>query len=196
MPKPRSKLFLRSIVAGYWPRAVLAVLVVVLMRWLGRRLPPADRKLAFSADAHQPAFTEEQMQRAKEEEAESIVDAALVEKVVLVSLVSVIFAHVLPDVRSSDLQLAVGVGVLVAINTALSHWLARRGTEWVSVIRQFAVMAVVNFGLVLIYSLLLPEFDGSINLGTSLFFVLLLTLLVTMFDRYRQVYLMRFGASA
>jgi hypothetical protein len=43
-----------------------------------------------------------------------------------------------------------------------------------------------------VYSLLLPEFDGSIDLGPTLFFVLLLTLLVTLFDRYRQVYLMRF----
>jgi len=49
-------------------------------------------------------------------------------------------------------------------------------------------MAAVNFGLVLIYSFILPRFDGSINLGNTLFFVLLLTLLVTMFDRYRPFY--------
>ena len=53
-------------------------------------------------------------------------------------------------------------------------------------------MAVVNFGLVLVYAFLLPNFDGSINLGNTLFFALLLTLIVTLFDRYRQVYLARF----
>jgi hypothetical protein len=34
--------------------------------------------------------------------------------------------------------------------------------------------------------------DGSINLGNASFFALLLTLLVTLFDRYRPVYLARF----
>ncbi len=185
--------------ANLWliPAAIaLVVLIIVLLRWLNRRLPHADRKLAFPADAHQPAFTDEQVREAAAEEARSIVDAALVEKIVLVSLVSIIFAHVLPDVRTSDLQLAVGVGFVVLVNTALSHWLARRGIEWPSVLRQFVVMMFVNFGLVLVFALLLPEFDGSISLGTTLFFVLLLTLIVTMFDRYRQVYLMRFGLSA
>jgi hypothetical protein len=173
----------------------LAVLIVILVRWPARRLPPADRKLAFSADAHRPTFSEEQMHGARAEEARSILDAALVEKVVLVSLVSIIFAHVLPDVQVSDLQLAVGIGFVVVVNTALSHWLARRGIEWASVLRQFVAMMVVNFGLILVYAFLLPEFDGSINLVNTLFFVLLLTLLVTMFDRYRQVYLVRFGQS-
>ena len=184
--------------ANLWiiPVAIaVATILVVLIRWLARRLPPADRKLVFSADAHQPAFTEEQARDARAEEARSIVDAALVEKIVMVSLVSIIFAHVLPDMRASDLQLAVGVGFVVAINTVLSHWLARRGTEWASVLRQFVIMAAVNFGLVLVYAFLLPESDGSINVGTSLFFVLLLTSIVTMFDRYRQVYLMRFALS-
>jgi hypothetical protein len=56
-------------------------------------------------------------------------------------------------------------------------------------------MSLVNFGLVLVYSFLLPNFDGSIDLGNTLFFVLLLTLIVTLFDRYRQVHLIRFATS-
>jgi hypothetical protein len=182
--------------ANVWiiPVAIgVVVIILLLIRWLVGRLPPADREPALSADAHRPAFTPEQARAAKAAEARSIVDAALVEKVVLVSLVSIIFAHVLPDVRASNLQLAIGVGFVIVINTALSHWLARREFEWASLLRQFIVMAGVNLGLVLVYAWLLPEFDGSINLGTTLFFVLLLTLLVTLFDRYRQVYLMRFG---
>ena len=42
---------------------------------------------------------------------------------------------------------------------------------------------------------LAPDFDGSIDLGNTLFFVLLLTLIVTLFDRYRQVYLRRFATN-
>ena len=113
----------------------------------------------------------------------------------MISLVSIIFAQVLPGVQASNLELAIGVAFVITINTALSHWLARRGTEWKSALREFIVMSVVNFGLVLVYAFLLPNFDGSINLGNTLFFVLLLTLIVTLFDRYRQVHLMRFAAS-
>jgi quinol-cytochrome oxidoreductase complex cytochrome b subunit len=121
---------------------------------------------------------------------------ALVEKIIMVSLISIIFAQVLPDVRATNLELAVGVAFVIAINTLVSHWFARRGTEWTSIIRQFIVMAVINFGSVLLYSFLLPAVDeaGSINLGNTLFFVLLLTLLVVLFDRYRAVYVARFAA--
>jgi hypothetical protein len=174
---------------------VVIVLLVVAAWWLvTRRLPPADRKLAFAADAHQPSFSAEQVQRAKASEAQRILDSALVEKILLISLLSIIFARVLPDVQSSDLQLAIAVAFVITINTALSHWLARRGTEWPSVLRQFAVMGVVNLGLVLVYGWLAPNLEGAINLANTLFFVLMLSLMVTLFDRYRQVYLMRFDS--
>jgi hypothetical protein len=188
--------WLDILTANLWiiPAAVVvAVLLVLLVRWIAKRLPPADRKLSFDADAHQPAFTEEQVRRARTSQISRLLDSTLLEKIVLVSLVSIIFAQVLPGVRASNLELAVGVAFIIVINTALSHWLARRGTEWTSMVREFFIMAAVNFGLVLVYAFLLPNFDGSINLGNTLFFVLLLTLIVTLFDRYRQVYLMRFA---
>ena len=54
------------------------------------------------------------------------------------------------------------------------------------------VLAAVNLGLILTYALLRSRFDAPVSLANALFFVLLLTLLITLFDRYRQVYLMRF----
>jgi uncharacterized membrane protein YbaN (DUF454 family) len=201
-----------------WPGIFLAVLAVVALvlvaawRFARRRLPPADRVLAFAADAHQPmvrpfgsaqgrpcspqAFTEEQVRSAVASEASRIVDAALVEKIVLITLVSLSFAQVLPDVQSSNLQLAIGVALVVTINTALSHWLARRGFGWAFALGQFMAMAVVNLGLILAYAFLRSRFDAPVSIGNALFFVLLLTLLVTLFDRYRQVYLMRLARTA
>jgi hypothetical protein len=172
----------------------VALVLVAAWRFARRRLPPADHTLAFSADAHQPTFTVEQVRSAVASEASRIVDAALVEKIVLITLVSLSFAQVLPDVQSSTLQLAVGVALVVTINTALSHWLARRGFGWAFALGQFVVMGVVNLGLILAYALLRSRLDTPVSRGDALFFVLLLTLLVTLFDRYRQVYLMRFGA--
>jgi hypothetical protein len=194
--------------------AMLAAVALVLVAacWFARqRLSPADRALAFSADAHQPmvrpfgsaqgrpcspqAFTAEQVRSAVANEASRIVDAALVEKIVLITLVSLSFAQVLPDVQSSNLQFAIGVALVVTINTALSHWLARRGFGWAFTLWQFMVMTVVNLGLILTYAFLRSRFDDPVSMGNTLFLALLLTLLVTLFDRYRQVYLMRFGTS-
>jgi hypothetical protein len=184
-----------------WPGTFLAVfagvalVLVAAWRFARRRLPPAERALTFSADAYQPTFTVEQVRSAVASEASRIVDAALVEKIILIALVSLSFAQVLPDVQSSNLQLAIGVALVVTINTALSHWLARRGFGWAFALGQFVVMAVVNLGLILTYALLRSRFDALVSMGNALFFALLLTLLVTLFDRYRQVYLMRFGPS-
>lgn len=189
---------LGEIIAAYPGVFVAAILLVVLIvivvyRLAKRYLPPAGRKLAFSANVHQPAFSAELSWRARTMEAQTIVDAALLEKVVMVSLVSVIFAQVLPEVNATNLQLVVGVALVVTINTVLSHWLARRGIGWVSILRQFIVMAAINSSLVLAYAGLLPYIGGSLDLATTLFFALLLTLIIVLFDRYRQVYLMRFA---
>jgi hypothetical protein len=175
--------------------AFAAVVLILVAAWwlLRRRLRPADRVLAFSADAHQPAFTTEQVRSAVASEARQIVDAALVEKIVLVSLVSLCFAQVLPGVQATDLQLAIGVAIIVVLNTVLSHWLARRGFGGAFTLQQFIVLAVVNSAVLLVYAALRTRFEEPVNIANVLFFVLLLSLLATLFDRYRQVYLMRFG---
>jgi hypothetical protein len=173
---------------------VVVVLLLVAAWWLlRRRLRPADRALAFSADAYQPAFTTEQVRSAVTSEARHIVDTALVEKIILVSLVSLCFAQVLPGVQATDLQLAIGVALVVILNTVLSHWLARRGFGGAFTLWQFIVLAVVNSAVMLAYAALRTGLENPVSIANVLFFVLLLTLLVTLYDRYRQVYLMRFG---
>jgi hypothetical protein len=167
---------------------VVAILIVVIARWVIKRLPPADWPFSIDANDHldiSPAALESQEANGG---SERFFNNVLFEKIALVSLVSIIFAQILPDVRASNLELAAAVAFVIILNTVVSHWLARRGTTWRSTLTQFVAMAAVNFGLVLIYSFILPRFDGSINLGNTLFFVLLLTLIVTMFDRYRPYY--------
>jgi hypothetical protein len=182
--------------ANLWVIPVLVVAVVLILvvaRWIARRLPPPDWGLKVAADPIPAAFAEGNEDNDMNTQSERFVNAALIEKIVLISLVSAIFAQVLPGVQASLLEIAIGVAFVIVINTALSQWLARRGTDWGSALRQFIVMSAVNFGLVLVYAWLLPNFDGSINLGNTLFFALLLTLIVTLFDRYRPVHLMRFA---
>lgn len=56
-------------------------------------------------------------------------------------------------------------------------------------------MALVNAGVALAFHVLLPVDDGSIRLGNALFFALLLTLLVTLYHRYRPLYEARLAPS-
>jgi hypothetical protein len=186
-----------EILAARWPLVIIFVSALALAlwagwRWLVPRLPPADHPLALDAEAQRPRFTTAQVRRAVESEARQIVDAALLEKVLLISLVSVSFAHVLPGVGASDLQLALVLGLVVTLNTALTHLLARRRFGWAFTLRQFVIVGALNAALALLYVTLRSALGHATSLGNALFFALLITLLITLFDRYRQVYLMRF----
>lgn len=173
----------------------IAILIVIgAWRFVRRRLPPADRALALSAAAHRPAFTEDQAWGALASEARHIVDGALVEKVALTTLVSLSFAQVLPEVRATDFQLTVGLALVVVANTMLSHWLMRRGFVWALSHWEFIVIGATNLVLILAYSVLRSRAGERVRVGNAVFFALLLALLVTLFDRYRQVYLMWHGS--
>src|SRR5690606_30065886 len=104
----------------------------------------------------------------------SLLDAVMVEKIVFLALISVIFAQVLPDVRSSDLGIAVGVALLVVLNAIVSELLYRRGRSWTTSVEAFLAMLAINVGIVFADSLLSPRSDSP-TLNT-LFFVLLLSL--------------------
>jgi len=180
---------LRTSIWAWVAVVVLVALVIVFIRWLLRRLPAADWKLKLEAEPL-PAGSG----GGSKTQPERFFNSALLEKIIMVSLVSSIFAQIVPGAQSTFLQLAIAVAFIIIVNSLLSQWLARRGTEWGSIVIEFIVMSVVNFGLVLVYAFLLPRFDGSINLGNTLFFVLMLTLLVTLYDRYRPLHLERFAA--
>jgi hypothetical protein len=174
---------------------LISLILVAVWLILKQRLPPADRKLAFAADAHQPAFTTAQVRQAIEVEARIIVDAALGEKIILVSLVSLCFAQVLSGVVATNLQVAASVTFVVILNTALSHWSARRGFGWAFTTQQFVLLALVNSLALLIYSLLRAMLGESVIITNAIFYVLLFSLIITLYDRFRQVYLMRFSHS-
>ncbi|MDY9925341.1 hypothetical protein [Methanosarcina sp.] len=165
-----------------------AVFLLGMAWWLIRDLPPTRPGLEIAATPVVAAPAVPPTPKIGNEQRERLIDNSVVEKIVLVSLITIIFAQILPGVRASNLQLATGMAVLIIINTALSHWLARRGTHWKSIVREFVVMSAVNLGIVLAFNFLLPRYDGSINLFNTLFFVLLLTLNITLYDRYKVLH--------
>jgi hypothetical protein len=173
----------------------LCILLIALAGWrfIRNRLAPAERQMAFSADAHEAAFTAAQVREAVDLEARQVLDTALVEKVILVTLVSISFAHVLVGVQATDIELTAGVAFVVVMNTALSHWLARRGYGVAFTLQQFVVLVSANSFVMLVYVLFRRMAGDYVAMGNAIFFVVLFSLLVTLFDHYRQVYLMRFS---
>jgi hypothetical protein len=168
----------------------IGALVLAAAWWvLTRKAPAPDHR--FQLVVADPFGDAELRRRVAALDTGRLFDLALLEKVALTTLVTVIFSQILPDVQSTPLQLAIGVGTLVVANTAVSEWLVRRGTGWETAARQFVAMGLINAGLVVAADLLLPIRNGDIRLGNTLFFVLLITLLVTLFDRYRPIYVAR-----
>lgn len=108
----------------------------------------------------------------------------LIEKVIFMSIISVIFAQVLPGIQSSNLGIAIGIALLVVSNAVVSEWLRRRGREWSTVVAEFFAMLAINVGLVTLDALLGATSRPRPNLNT-LFFVVLLSLLISLFDRMR-----------
>ncbi|MCH7625450.1 MAG: hypothetical protein IIC83_05965 [Chloroflexi bacterium] len=172
---------------------LLVALVLIATWWLIRRLPATDWSLTFLADTHLESNGGPAADASTGIRTQKFLNMAFVEKIVMVSLVGIIFAQVLPDMRASSIEIIVAGIILILINTSLSQWLARQGSGWTATFREFIVLLAVNFVLILIIAILLPTFDGSINLVNVIFFTLLFTIVTTMLDRFRQQHLGRFA---
>ncbi len=176
--------------------AVVALLIAVLYWFLTRRLPPADWRFSFDTDAHGSDVSAQDVVAAQQMLARRFWDTELREKFVLVSLVTVIFSRILPNAQASVMSVAVGVGVVIVANTVVSELLVRRGVHWSAAVLEFVVMAVVNALVVAVFFAILPFTGGSIDTPATLFAVLLLTLLVTLYDRFRPYYVARSAQAA
>lgn len=167
-----------------------AVFLLAMAWWLLRDLPPVSREgLKFEALPVAAAPVIPSTPKKVKEQRERLITRQVLEKIALISLLTIIFAQILPGVRANSVQIAIGVAIFVIINTSLSHWFSRRGRQWKSIMQEFVVMSAVNLGLILLFNFFLPRYDGSLNLGNTLFFVLLLTLIVTLYDRYWQLHI-------
>jgi hypothetical protein len=174
---------------------VVAVVVFVVVAWwvITRKLPPADRPLTFNADSNQPKVDSDRIERMRRQMASKVLDRELVEKIVLVGLVSIIFGRMLPGVEASPLGIAVGVAIVIVVNGWISDWLIRRARTlgYHTATRQFLGTLVVNIVIVEIGQLILDVLQGP-TLYHALVFVLLLSLIVTLYDRYRPIHVTRF----
>lgn len=151
------------------------------------RLPDPDGNWRFAADPMPEKMDEPSEQFAWHAQWGAIRIWATAEKIVLVGLLAVVFAQSLPGVRASNLQLFVGVGGLVVVNTAFTLAMARRRTSFASLGVAFFARLVANVVFVLVSDLLLGREGGDIDFIDTLFFLSLISLITTVHDRYRPV---------
>ena len=185
-------------VPWFGPAIVVALLGVCLVYWFAvrPRQPAPDWSWHVAADPL-PANAVTVAARNRWVAAHGrLLSAGTLEKVVLVGLLWVIYSQVLPGTETTSRQLFLGTAAFVVVNAAVSLWVARsaRGVEPVLVAFGFRVL--MNVGLVVLAGWLLARGDGELNRGNALFFVLLLSLITLLDDRYRPVYEMRFSAAS
>jgi hypothetical protein len=182
-----------------WVFIGLGIVIVALIlgiRWVFQhKLPPAEWPLSFDADAHGTGVTEEGVQAQVRALSSRIWTRELLEKMVMMSMIIFIFSKIIPGTDTTNLQLTLGVAVLIIINAALSEWFARHGRTYETAAQQFFAMAAINAGIIVAFDLLAAWRDRSFHVGAALFFALMLTLLIVLYDRYRPIYLARVAAA-
>ena len=142
---------------GSPPLIVGAVLVGLAILWfvVRPRLLPADWSWRVAADP-----LPEEMDTAAERDAWTAANVRVwswstLEKVVLIGLLSTIYARILPGLEVSDLRMFVGIAAYVVVNAAISIAFAKRAGTREGLAGDFGVRVVVNLGLVLLARLVL-----------------------------------------
>ncbi|NLO27266.1 MAG: hypothetical protein GX113_03665 [Actinobacteria bacterium] len=111
----------------------------------------------------------------------------LVEKVALVSAVSVIFGQILPGMEANGIRTAFFVSLTVVIGDFLLRWTLRRFMILVGTWVDVSMMAVLNFFFVLLFQFIIP-YAPRHNLAPALIFASLITLFVALYDGCRPIY--------
>jgi hypothetical protein len=174
-------------VPWFAPLIITAVLAGLAILWfvVRPRLITPDWAWRVAADP-----LPEEMDSAAERDAWTaanvkVLSGSTLEKVVLIGLLSTIYARILPGLEVSDLRMFMGIAAYVVINAGISLVFAHRAGSREGLAGDFGVRVVVNAGLVILVRLILGP--GALDATDTLFFVLLLSLLVTMHDRFAPV---------
>ena len=152
------------------------------------RLLPPDWGWRLAADPMPDEMDTAAEQSAWHAQWGSIRSWATLEKVVLVGLIAVVYGNILPGVRSTTLELFLGVAVVVVVNAAFTLALARRSWSTQSMALAFLARMVANVVIVVRRGLAVaPRRRRPRRGSTTVFFMSLISLITTLHDRYRPV---------
>jgi hypothetical protein len=154
--------------------AAIAILVGVAV-WLYRKAPPKD--WSFRVDVDKPLPYDDIADRPQQP---LWIAPPFAEKLLLVGLIAAIYVSVL-DLDTPIYRIVIATALIIGASVGVSQALARRGIEWSSIGVQWIVLAVVNSALIGTYAALV---GSSLNRSLALFFGLLLTMVIVLYDRF------------
>ena len=171
------------------------VLVIVIGALIGGALylnhwrktwPPASWEPSFRVDAHpttvltQPAVAPTGRW--------VLLDHPLIEKTLLVGLLITIFVQLIDDNGASAPKIILGVAFIIAATTATEYLLAGRFQSWRQASTSFLCTGIITTSIVVILGLLpVRSIDDDTGILFTWFLLALLTLVITRYDRYRNL---------
>lgn len=169
-----------------WPLLISLIVLLAAILWfvVRPRLPEPDWRLRFAADPLPVAVDTAAEQAAWRAREGAVLSAATAEKVVLLGLISVIYAQTLPGIHATDLQLFLGIGAFVVLNAAITLTAARRGRAIENTAIAFAARLLVSVGIVAAAQVLVGSNSSP---WTTVFFLALISLITTLHDRWQPV---------
>ncbi|MCU1689187.1 MAG: hypothetical protein JWN20_1115 [Jatrophihabitantaceae bacterium] len=167
---------------------IVGALAIVSFRWAMKHiLPRPDWALRLKADPI-PTEVDDADKRDRYRAAMwKVLSWRTTEKIALVTLITIVFAAILPNVDATPTQILMGAAVFVVLNSMAGLSLSRRSWSLQVGVLQFFVVVGLNLALVEAFDILSVRFIAR----DATFFVLLLSLIVTFYDRYRPMYEVR-----
>ena len=172
----------------------LVVLCLAVALWLviRTRLPDPDWKWRIAADPVTYELADTHARQARRLRRREVLSSELAEKAVLLALLAVVFASILPGITATWPEVAAAAVAFVCANTAISMGYTRNDRLTLqSAAAEVASLLAVNLGLVYVASRLIGD-RSTFPLGEGLFFALLGTLILWLFDAYKPLADVRF----
>jgi hypothetical protein len=167
---------------------VLGALAILSFRWaLKHVFPRPDWALRLRADPVPIELGDADKRDRYRAAMWKVLSWRTTEKIALVTLITIVFAAILPNVNPTPTQVLLGAAVFVVLNSMAGLSLSKRNWTLQIGVAQFVVVVALNLGIVEIFHILSPGFIAR----DATFFVLLLSLIVTLYDRYRPMYEVR-----
>ena len=168
------------------PVSLLGIAAVAVPAWVWLRrelgkLPPVDWETTFAVDSHDTTVLTRMA--AKPSSWWALINHPLLEKTVLVALVSIIFLQWVPRSATDLPRVFMGVTIIILASSLVGYWLCRRNRSWTPTTADLAATSVMNV-VVLVIVAVSPA-NGWPGVQFTLFLLALLTLIVTLYDRYR-----------
>ena len=145
-------------------------------------IPKIDWNWSFAVDSH--CTTVFGRPAAAPFASYALINHPLLEKTVLVGLITGIFLQLVPTMSGSLAAVGIGVAVIIVSSSFVGHWLCRHGSNWTTTTADIVATTLINTAVLFALSFL--PLNGGPGLLFASFLLALLTLIVTLYDRYRS----------